>query len=54
MQINCTKGFDLDQSRSFGSVIIIQNRSTGMVRVIVLTRKHRPPKHRANQTDEQQ
>ena len=54
MQINTTIGFDVRQVDSFWCVIIAKNGATRIVGIIVLTGKHRPAQHRADQNDKHQ
>jgi len=54
MQINQIQRFDLNQSFLLRSVVIVQYGLTGIIWVIVLTGKDRPPKHTTDQGNKNQ
>jgi hypothetical protein len=50
MQINQIARFDLHQSFLFGCVVIVQDGLASIIGIVVLTRKHCPPKHATDQS----
>jgi len=54
MQINRAKRIDLHQWVLFWCVVVLEDRSTCFIRIVILTGEDRPPQHTTDQYDEHQ